>query len=172
MTVRAYCPADLDAALDLFFELFEAQHRGHPTLFRLPRRSDPDERERLAEVVTALSSQEDAALLTAHLGGSVVGLVHVAVRDVPPAASLPFRHGARQGWIHHIVVSAAARRTGVGSALDAAARSWASDRGASSIGLQVWAYNQSAAGFFRALGYDARTHRLFADLGNGGDRAG
>jgi ribosomal protein S18 acetylase RimI-like enzyme len=135
--------------------------RGRPDLFREPVVDDPAERRRLREYITAVMAASDEQILVAAEQDQVLGMVHVFIRTVPAAATVPFRRPCREGWIQHVAVSAEHRRHGLGKTLDREARAWAKAQGAQTVGLQVWAHNQAAAKFFEHLGYRPRSYHLY-----------
>jgi GNAT superfamily N-acetyltransferase len=154
---------DVDRISAIFVELFAKAARGRPDLFRSPLADDGEELERLRRYVIDRIERPTEGLLVAEQAGSVLGFVHVLLERVPESASVPFRHAATEGWILHLAVASEQQRRGVGRALDAAARAWARARGAQTMGLQVWTYNQDAAPFFEHLGYRARSTRLYGE---------
>jgi GNAT superfamily N-acetyltransferase len=160
-SVRLARLEDLEPVCDLFFELFAFAATGRPDLFRAPDRADPEERERLRRYVLERLAAPDEEVLVAEERGGVAGFVHVLVREVAEATSVPFRRGGREGWVHHIAVRPEARRRGVGRALLAAGRGWALGRGAQAVGLQVWAYNEAGRRFFEREGWSTRSFHLY-----------
>lgn len=59
-----------------------------------------------------------------------------------------------RGWVYYLAVSEAARRTGLGRALMAAAEQWLRARGCPKIQLMVRDTNAEALGFYAALGLE------------------
>jgi ribosomal protein S18 acetylase RimI-like enzyme len=58
-----------------------------------------------------------------------------------------------RGWIHHLAVSPAHRRCGVGTRLMRAAERDLAQLDCPKINLQVRAVNAGVIGFYRSLGY-------------------
>jgi GNAT superfamily N-acetyltransferase len=56
------------------------------------------------------------------------------------------------------------RRQGIGRALVTEVSSWARERGAVEVQLNVYDYNPGAMQFFRALGFAPLSHRLYRTL--------
>jgi GNAT superfamily N-acetyltransferase len=161
--VRPAENSDAERLCAIFFELFAKAARGRPDLFRSPAPDDAEELARLRRYVRERIELPTETLMVAEEQGVVLGFVHVLVEQVPESASVPFRRQATEGWILHIAVASEQQRRGVGRALDAAARAWARARGAQTMGLQLWTYNQEAAPFFEHLGYRARSTRLYGN---------
>lgn len=59
-----------------------------------------------------------------------------------------------RGWVYYLAVAEAARRTGLGRALMAAAEEWLRARGCPKIQLMVRDSNAEALGFYAALGLE------------------
>ena len=161
--VTAATDADTEQLCAIYFELFTHQHRGRPDLFREPRPGDPEEVERLAAFISEQRRLENATILVARDGDSVLGFVHVDLRRIAEAATVPFRRARCDAWIRHIAVSKTAHRRGVGRSLNDAAKDWAQERGAADVGLQVWDFNAGASAFFESVGYVPRSHQLYIE---------
>jgi len=129
ITIRSLIPEDGAAVAALSDDL------GYP--------SDPASMEAR---ISALRSEEDHAVFGATgEDGSLLGWVHICSRLLlidPPSA-----------FVEGLVVSATARRNGVGRALMAAAEDWARAAGAGVIRLRSAATRLDAHAFYRALGY-------------------
>jgi ribosomal protein S18 acetylase RimI-like enzyme len=59
-----------------------------------------------------------------------------------------------RGWVYYLAVAEAARRTGLGRTLMAAAEDWLKARGCPKIQLMVRDSNAEALGFYAALGLE------------------
>jgi len=105
-------------------------------------RSESDER----RYIRALQRHPDAALLVAELdGGELVGRLSL-MRDSHPSS----KHVADLG----LMVAAGHRRSGVGTALMAAAEEWARSAGVRKLELHVFPHNEPAVRLYEKLGYD------------------
>jgi len=104
-------------------------------------RSEGDER----RYIRALHRHPDAALLVAELeDGDLVGRLSL-MRDPHPSSA----HVADLG----VMVAAAHRRSGVGTALMAAAEDWARRAGVRKLELHVFPHNEPAIRLYEKLGY-------------------
>lgn len=59
-----------------------------------------------------------------------------------------------RGWVYYLAVAPAARRSGLGRALMAAAEDWLRARGCPKVQLMVREGNEEALGFYAALGLE------------------
>ena len=109
-------------------------------------RSVVDERRYLR----ALRRHPNAAVLVAEVDGEIVGRLSIS-RDPHPSSA----HVADVG----LMVAAANRRSGVGSALLAAAEEWARKAGISKLELHVFPHNTAAIALYDKLGYEREGHR-------------
>lgn len=103
----------------------------------------------------------DIGLFVAETGGSLVGFIDVEIRQTP---DIPIFVPRRYAIIDDIAVKSAYRRAGIGEALMTKARVWAEAKGATSIELNVYAFNRGAIAFYRQLGYEILSHRMVKRL--------
>jgi RimJ/RimL family protein N-acetyltransferase len=121
-------------------------------------RSVGDER----RYIRALQRHPDAALFVAELDtGELVGRLSL-MRDPHPASS----HVADLG----LMVSASYRRQGIGSALMAAAETWARESKIEKLELHVFPYNTAAIALYEKLGYEHEGLRKQHYIRSGGRR--
>ena len=111
-------------------------------------------------IVTAIRSA-DIGLFVAEKEGHLVGLVHVVIRDAP---NIPILVPRRYAVVENLAVREGHRRAGIGLALMERAEKWAQTKGATSIELNVYAFNQAAQRFYRELGYEILSHRVTRTL--------
>jgi len=78
--------------------------------------------------------------LVAALGGEIVGSVMAG-------------YDGHRGWVNYLAVSSAYRRTGVGRALMSEVERVLGEAGCPKINMQIRGTNDSAVGFYQALGY-------------------
>lgn len=129
----------------LFEEVDGVHLDHHPERFRSPG-WPPRSREYLEQVL----SSEHSTFLLAEFERRLVGLVNVAVYEAP---KVPVFQPRVNGVVSDLIVTARFRRQGVGRRLLAEAESWVRQRGASSIELVVYEFNEGARRFYEKLGY-------------------
>lgn len=101
------------------------------------------------------------AALLAVVDEETVGYALFEVVDRPAGT---FTRAARLLYIHQIGVRPESRGQGVGRALLERVGREGLDAGASRIGLDTWAFNRDAIGFFEACGFDVFNVRLRRSL--------
>jgi ribosomal protein S18 acetylase RimI-like enzyme len=77
----------------------------------------------------------------------------VAVLDGEVVGSVMAGYDGHRGWINYLAVTPSSRRAGVGRALMSEAERMLREAGCPKINLQVRGTNDSAVGFYEALGY-------------------
>ncbi len=108
-----------------------------------------------------LIADENVALLVAEAGGNPVGFVHAIVRD-PPA--LPVFVPRRYAIVDGIIVKSEFQNHGIGKILMDKMQEWASAKGATSIELHVYEFNQNAISFYERLGYQTFSRKMSKEL--------
>jgi ribosomal protein S18 acetylase RimI-like enzyme len=109
---------------------------------------------------------EDFALAVADAASAVL-----LVRDGGAlAGSVMVGFDGHRGWVYYLAVAPGQRRGGIGRALMAAAEAWLRERGAPKIQLMVREDNDTALGFYEALGLERqKVVTLGRFLGNQGE---
>jgi ribosomal protein S18 acetylase RimI-like enzyme len=154
--IREALPEDYLALCALFDEV-DALHVAHlPAIFQQP--SGPA---REQAYIHHLIADPSTGLFVAQVGDRLAGLVTAVVREPP---EIPLFVRRRYAVVDTLVVGRPFRRAGIGRALMARAQAWAAAQGASSIELGVWAFNQEAIAFYRALGYETTMRRMSKPL--------
>ncbi len=154
--IRKATAADYSSVCELFDEM-DALHRDHlPHIFQQPNGAAREE-----DYYLGLIADANVALLVAEVGGNVVGLVHAIVRD-PPA--IPVFVPRRYAVVDAIVVGSGFQNQGIGRRLMEAARVWAIAKGATSIQLNVYEFNQAAISFYEGLGYQTLSRKMSREL--------
>jgi pimeloyl-ACP methyl ester carboxylesterase/GNAT superfamily N-acetyltransferase len=95
-------------------------------------------------------------------------LIFVATIDERVVGGVLAGYDGVSGWIYHLAVTPARRRSGIGTSLMRAAESALTELGCPNINLQVQASNASVIEFCRALGYRLGTHASLGKLMDGG----
>ena len=106
----------------------------------------------------------DAEILVVEELGQLVGLVELRITETKP---LPVLVQKRYAYIQELFVAASYRGQGIGSALMAAARAWASDRGASALRTSVVPSNTQARAFYTKHGFSENMLSIEAELEEG-----
>ncbi|GFZ90191.1 hypothetical protein GCM10008018_40500 [Paenibacillus marchantiophytorum] len=114
----------------------------------------PDRFARLDRVVAmgwyrSFADQHNKAILVAESQGRVVGVAMLEMKKSPSYEALVPRTYA---YLNELAVSPDAQRQGIGTALYKSSVSWAQDRGASTLELNVWEFNERAIAFYQSLG--------------------
>ena len=132
VVVRRARPGDLDAIVELFASV-AAEGRwiaAEGTIDRNRRRRQL--RERL--------HQPETAMFVAEAGREPIGMLRIDLASYGVAEL-------------GMLVAAAWRRQGVGSALLRSASAWAREAGAHKVALQVWPHNQAAISLYERFGF-------------------
>lgn len=156
LVVRKARSDDAEAVHHLRSEVDEFHARLVPTFFRQPTPTEAG-----AAPNPKTLHDPDQALWVAEAKHEVVGLVHAALFDTPPDATLVQE---RRLHVDVLVVARAYRRHGVGRRLLQAAEQWGRARGAKKCVLSVWTGNRAADRFYDALGYQTLQRVLVCEL--------
>ena len=149
--IRAAKPADFDTLARLYSELDAYHAAAHPDLFRVP---DPDA---VRPYYQELLDNPLCRLLVAEVDGQVAGFVSFRLDYSPEQPNcLPYAYVK----VSDLGVTPAFRRRGLGRMLMQAAEDWARQKGAVSLVLNVFDFNENARGLYRALGYHELSHRM------------
>jgi ribosomal protein S18 acetylase RimI-like enzyme len=152
ITVRQVAPEDYEQLCELI-DVVDGLHREKmPKIFQVP--TGPV-RER--DYILGLIEDENVGLFIAEVGGQPAGFLHVLITGRP---AIPIFVPQRLAVIDGIAVKEAFQGQGVGQALMAVAHEWAIDRGARSVELSVYEFNEEAIAFYAGLGYRTLLRRM------------
>lgn len=106
------------------------------------------------EVIPAKNFQElledsNCEILIAKDNGVIVGFAVMELNDSPPFESMTPR---KYAYINDFGVKSNYQRKGIGRELFKACVEWSKNRGAASLDLNVWEFNQKAISFYASLG--------------------
>jgi diamine N-acetyltransferase len=158
--VREATAEDYNSACELFGEV-DALHRDHlPHIFQ-----NPSGAAREQDYYSGLIADENIGLLVAVVGEKIVGFVHAIVRDAPATpAFVPRRYAIVEG----IAVKSGFQNRGIGRTLMEKMQEWAVAKGATSIELNVYEFNEAAVTFYERLGYQSLSRKMSKDLKKNG----
>ena len=160
LNVRPATVDDYNTVCALFDEV-DRLHREHlPHIFR-----QPEEAAREKDYYLGLIADENVALLVADVDGSPVGFGHAILRDAP---GMPIFVPRRYAAIDSLVVKSGFRNRGIGRALVDRVQEWALAKGAGSIELNVYEFNETAISFYEGLGYRTLSRKMSKELKKAG----
>jgi ribosomal protein S18 acetylase RimI-like enzyme len=161
INIRKAATNDYNPLCDLFDEL-DALHRNElPHIFQKPGGSVREQ-----DYYSGLMADENVGLFVAETGGKLAGFVHAIVRDTP---AIPVFVHRRYAVVDSIVVRSGFQNHGVGRMLMDKMQEWAMTKGATSIELNVYEFNETAVSFYERLGYRTFSRRMSLELK--GDKA-
>lgn len=135
-------------------ELFAGLHRHHveikPETFRMP------EREWFSERIAEILNDVGQTVFVHESGGKLDGYAVVKIMDVNTEEKIP----RRMCYIDCFAVAEEYRRTGVGTELFGAVKSFAREQGCTSVQLGVTACNTGAVAFYEKMGLVPRTIQM------------
>ena len=156
VNIRQAAQEDYSALCELFDEI-DAYHRDQlPHLFKHPGGPARD-----LEYFSWLVTDETVGFYVAEVGERLVGLVHALVKDAP---EIPILVPRRYAIVDTLVVNSAYQQRGIGRKLMEAVQAWAIGKGATSIELSVYEFNQMAISFYEGLGYQTLSRKMSKDL--------
>jgi ribosomal protein S18 acetylase RimI-like enzyme len=156
--VREATESDLPSICALGEEVNAIHHQAFPAIFAGPGSTERDRAHWGSSLGTA-----DNACFVAEEAGAIIGFVTAAVVNENHSLLQPGRFGR----IGSVGVTARMRGQGIGAALMRQAEVWASERGATELRLNVWAFNEPALAMYRELGYEVRSHQFAKALRSG-----
>jgi len=152
ISVRKAAADDYNALCELFDEVDSLHRDNLPHLFQ-----KPDGAAREPDYYAGLMKDENVALFVAESGKKLVGFVHAIVRDTP---AFPVFIPRRYAIVDGIVVKAGFRNRGIGRTLMNQMQEWAIAKGATSIELNVYDFNEAAISFYERLGYQTFSRKM------------
>ena len=158
-SVRKATARDYSSLCDLLDEV-DALHRDKlPGIFQRPSAAS-----RGKESYLELITNEDAALLVAEAAEELVGFVQAIVRDAPTS---PIFVPRRYAIVESIGVRSAFKNHGTGRMLMDKVQEWSIAKGATSIELNVYEFNEAAISFYERLGYLTLSRKMTKELRDG-----
>ena len=156
ISVRKATADDYNSLCELFNEI-DALHRDNlPHIFQKPSGTAREQ-----DYYSGLIADENVALFVVEVGENLVGFVHAIIRDTPAiSVFVPRRYAIVDG----IVVKSEFQNHGIGRILMDKMQEWASARGATSIELNVYEFNETAISFYERLGYQTFSRKMSKEL--------
>lgn len=154
--IRRASAEDYNALCGLFDEI-DAFHRDKlPHLFQKP--NGPA---RELDYYLKLIADENVGLFVAEVNRNLVGFVHVIVRETP---DIPIMVPRRYAVVDSIVVKSDYRHHRIGRMLMNTMEEWTAERGATSVELNVYEFNEGAIAFYKRLGFNTVSRKLSKGL--------
>ena len=158
ISVRKATTNDYNTLCELFDEI-DALHRDNlPHLFQKPSGSVREQ-----EYYSGLIADENVGLFVAETDGKLVGFVHAIVRYTP---AFPVFVPRRYAIVEGIVVKSEFQNHGIGRILMGKIQEWAIVKGALSIELNVYEFNETAISFYERLGYQTFSRKMSKEIKN------
>lgn len=150
--IREARPADYDDLSALYAQVDALHAENLP--FKFQRTEGPA---RSRDYVDSLIKSSRTGLFVAEVDGDIVGFVKVTIETAPDfALYVPQRYAT----VDDLVVDEKHRRQGIGQVLMDKVHAWAKEKGATSVQLVVYEFNQAAVDFYRSLGYETLRWRM------------
>ena len=150
--VRAARPDDYHGMSALFEEIDALHRQHHPEIFRKPE-GPPRE----PEYWQGWFADENVGFFVSERNGEILGFVSGVVKESPP---IPIMVPRRYAVVDSISVKREFQGNGIGRALMEFFQEWASSKGATSLDLNVFEFNQDAVRFYERLGFESVSHRM------------
>ena len=155
ISVRKATADDYNSLCELFNEI-DALHRDNlPHIFQKPNGTAREK-----DYYLGLIADETVALFVVGVGENLVGFVHAIVRDTP---AIPVFVPRRYAIVDSIVVKSGFQNHGIGRILMDKMEEWAIAKGATSIELNVYEFNEPAISFYERLGYQTFSRKMSKD---------
>jgi ribosomal protein S18 acetylase RimI-like enzyme len=156
ISIRKATAEDYNSLCELFDEI-DALHRDNlPHIFQKPSGAAREK-----DYYLGLIADENVALLVAEVGKKLVGFVHAIVRDTPV---IPVFIPRRYAIVDGIVIQSEFQNHGIGKILMDKMQEWATTKGAVSIELNVYEFNETAISFYEKLGYQIFSRKMSKEL--------
>ena len=156
--IRKMTEADFAGILPLQREIQRLHKAGRPDLFRPDAVSFPE------EVFRETVNDPAWRCAVCEADGEIAGFLFAWVRRIRGHRNM---RDADVLLIDDICVGERFRRRGAGRALFAYAEAAAAEAGCGRIELTVWSFNEDAAAFYRAMGFEPMTVRMEKTAGAG-----
>lgn len=160
MKIRSATLADREGLSRLTAEVHELHREARPDVYM---EFDP---EQFRKEISDTLYRPDSILLVAEEEGELAGMALLTLRQPPNPLLKPRLYA----FLEELSVGERFRGQGIGTALFAAAKEQALKRGAVSLELQVWSFNEAALRFYEKMGMKEKTFRMELPLQKGESR--
>ena len=157
MKIRSATLADREGLSRLTAEVHELHREARPDVYM---EFDP---EQFRKEISDTLYRPDSILLVAEEEGELAGMALLTLRQPPNPILKPRLYA----FLEELSVGERFRGQGIGTALFAAAKEQALRRGAVSLELQVWSFNEAALRFYEKMGMKEKTFRMELPLQKG-----
>jgi ribosomal protein S18 acetylase RimI-like enzyme len=157
--IRRAAEHDADALSALNADVQGIHAAAMPWLFKPP--GPPGPHTFPPEAAADLLTRPENIVFVAEIDGVAAGYAYAEIIHRPETS---FHYAHDLVYLHHISVTPAHRRHGLGSALMDAVRAAAADAGIELISLDVWTFNEAARAFFRRRGFASFNERFWNRL--------
>jgi len=154
--VRKAIVDDYKMLCELFDELDSLHRENLPDIFQ--KASGPI---REKDYYSGLIADENVGLFVAEIGEKIIGFSHVIFKDTPP---IPILVPRQYALVDSIVVKSGFQNHGIGRMLMDKMQEWAIAKGATSIELHVYEFNETAISFYERLGYQTFSRKMSKEL--------
>jgi len=149
---------DFEQLSRLYAEFHEFHVCGVPD--RLAR-SDSSRIADLRAAIQKIIAQENAAIFVAEVGGQLVGLGEVYIREDSPS---PLKVQHTYGHLQSMIVTEAYRGKGVGTRILKAVEQWSKEKNAAEVRLDTWEFKAGPLVFYEKRGYSTLRRTLVRKL--------
>jgi ribosomal protein S18 acetylase RimI-like enzyme len=159
ISIRKATAGDYNSMCELFDEI-DALHRDNlPHIFQKPNGAAREK-----AYYSELIADENVVLLVAEAGKNLVGFIHAIAKNMPAVSVFVPRHYV---VVDGIVVKSGFQNRGIGRILMDKIQEWAIAKGAASIELNVYEFNETAIAFYENLGYQTFSRKMNKELQKG-----
>jgi GNAT superfamily N-acetyltransferase len=147
ISIRMAEETDLDRLCGLYIEFHEFHARHLPAYLRSLGKSSAKERKELRDRILKIIQGDDSSIVVADWSGRVIGLAEIYLRqpDLANQAVVPKLYAHLQS----LLVTDDLKLQGIGNQLLHAAETWARDRGAVELRLDIWNFQPVLWSFTR-----------------------
>jgi ribosomal protein S18 acetylase RimI-like enzyme len=156
MIIREATARDYDGLCAIISEVDKLHRDNLPWMFQ-----EPDGPARDRDFILGSIADEAVSIFVAETEGQLVGFVHILVRE---ALDIPIFVPRRYAVVDNLAVKEEFRQKGIGRALMNEAHDWAVAKGADTVKLNVYEFNESALAFYRRLGYKSVSRKMCISL--------